>query len=164
MLTWTASLVLFLVVKWLRFLWSHRNGPKWKRGEKESVRKEWSQKGIRPKADFRLVSGNLNFRSGNEPKNICRSVSYFFRLDSVLLLGLFTVSFGPIPSFFCQFYNIFLFVNRNKEKSGRNNVETGRKYEETGRKKMETNRKMLWIGPKETVNRPNNKTESNWRK
>ena len=73
------------------FIRGHRNGPKWKRTEKERSRKR-----IQPKTDFRLVSVYLNFRSGNGPKNIFRSVSYFLRLDSVLLLGRFTVSFGPI--------------------------------------------------------------------
>ena len=101
----------------------HRNGPKWKRTEKESSRKERSRNGIRPKIAFRLVSDYLNYKSGNGPKNI---VSYFLRLDSVLLLGRFIfytyfnyfyirfthLIFGPIPEFFCPFHNIFLPVSK----------------------------------------------------
>ena len=120
----------------MAFRRGHRKGSKWKRTEKESGWKGRSGKGIRPKIYLRLVSVYLNFRSGNGPKNIFQSVSYFLRLDSVLLLGWFTVSFGPIliililvysfssvqllnfsvrfttsfclfPHFFCQFPHFF---------------------------------------------------------
>ena len=81
-------------------LQGHRNGPKWKQTKKELGRQERSRKGIQPKTDFRLISVYLNFISGNGPKNIFQSVSFFLPLDSVLLLDQF-----PSDS---QYFNIGL--------------------------------------------------------